>query len=483
MSDEILEPTAESNGLQMAKEFVEAEAGVANGQSSPVQSTTDEVSAVETSKEDFMQLDPDQYASTFRTLKEGDIVKGIVVRIDRDSILVDVGSKSEGVVRRHELHRDMNLAPEEIVSIGQEIDVQVLEPENSRGNMMLSKRRADFKQGYEALEKALANGEVISAYVISKTKGGLNVDVGVKGFVPGSQVGSGFGYANLDSYVGQTIPVRVIDLDKSQYKIILSNRVVVEEDRKTRKEESFDSLEVGQIKKGTVRRLTDYGAFVDIGGMDGLLHVSEISWARLKSPADELTEGQEIEVAIQKIELDKKRVSLSRKATIPDPWTTVSDSIVVGDTVEVTITKHMSFGCFVALKSGIEGIIPNVEVSIEKSKTVDLPPVGTKHKVRVIDLRPGERKITFSLKQILLEEEAKNVPPVEETSVEVEHDATPEPQEETVVNSESVKEPVVTDDKPKIAVPETPAKTITDAPRFTIADALRAKGYDTASRD
>jgi len=351
----------------------------------------------------------DDYAQTFSSLSEGDVIPGVVVHIDRSGeVLVDVGMKSEGIIRRSELSRDTSTPAENIVKVGEKIDVYVMEAENQDGNLILSKKRADFEKAWDRVQEAKDQGRTITAMVTDRVKGGLVVDLGIRGFVPASHVGSGSMKNNLERYVGQSIPLKVIEVDKERRKVVLSNKLAAEEERQTRKAETVASLQVGQIRRGVVRRLTNYGAFVDLGGIDGLLHISEMSWTRINHPQEVLKEGQEIDVVILKMDLDAGRVSLGLRQILPDPWTGIEQRYHVGDLITGTVTRLVPFGAFVQVEGGIEGIIPNAELSGRKGgKGSAGVQQGQEVEVKVIDVRPEERKMTLSLRQARQEEEAR----------------------------------------------------------------------------
>ncbi|MCL5284124.1 MAG: 30S ribosomal protein S1 [Armatimonadetes bacterium] len=347
------------------------------------------------------------YSNTLPTLNQGDVVKGVVVHIDREGVLVDVGMKSEGLIRLNELSRDAALQPEEVVHVGDQIDVYVLETEDKEGTLILSKKRADFEKAWERVQQAKESGTIISAMVSDRVKGGLVVDLGIRGFVPASHVASG-SKANLDRYIGQSIPLKVLEVDKERRKVILSHRLAVEEERQHRKETTFSSLGVGQIRRGHVRRITEFGAFVDLGGVDGLLHISEMAWTRLKHPSEVLKEGDDIEVIILKIDRDQNRISLGRRQILPDPWSDIANRYHSGQVITGTVSRLVPFGAFVLVEGGVEGIIPNSELSTRHvSRANMVVNVGDSVEVRVLDVRPDERKMTLSLRQARSEAETQ----------------------------------------------------------------------------
>jgi predicted RNA-binding protein with RPS1 domain len=343
------------------------------------------------------------FESMFKDLAEGDVVIGTVVHIDKDGVLVDVGAKSEGIIRPNELSREPFDNIEDVVSVGEAVKVVVIGRDRDDGNLLLSKKRADFEKAWDRVIEALNAGTILHAMVTERVKGGLVVDLGIRGFVPASHVGSGdFKHQNLDKYVGQSVPLKVIEVDRERRKVVLSHRDATKEERDQRKKDTLDALKEGDVRKGIVRRVTDYGAFVDLGGIDGLLHVSEMSWSRIKHPSEVVRNGQEIDVVILKLRLDQNRISLGLRQILPDPWTDIAEKYKVGDTVKVTVSRMVPFGAFVALEEGVEAIIPNSELTDRRvGKPNEAVEVGQEVDARVIEMRPDERKMTLSIRRHL----------------------------------------------------------------------------------
>ena len=340
------------------------------------------------------------YSGTFRSLRVGDVVDGVVVHIDREGVLVDVGTKSEGTIRPNELTRDPSLSPEDVVTVGERIKVYVVESESQEGGPVLSKKRADFENAWDRVEKAYADGGVLKAMVTDRVKGGLVVDLGIRGFVPASHVGSGK-IKNLERYVGQSMPFKVIEVDRDRRKVVLSNRLAQEEEQKEARKHTLSSLAERQIREGTVRRITDYGAFVDLGGVDGLLHISEMSWTRINHPTEAVKVGQRIHVMVLRLNLEQGRVSLGLRQILPDPWEEAKRLYSVGDVVVGNVSRLVPFGAFVQVEGGIEGIIPNSELAHRRvNNPEDVVSVGQSVEVKVIDIRPDERRLTLSLRQL-----------------------------------------------------------------------------------
>jgi predicted RNA-binding protein with RPS1 domain len=332
--------------------------------------------------------------------RPGQVVSGTVVHIDHDGVLVDVGAKSEGLIRLNELSREPVQNVNDVVSVGDKIDVVILEPERGDGNMLLSKKRADFEKAWDRVQEALGTGQTLQAMVSDRVKGGLVVDLGIRGFVPASHVGNGK-LKNLEKFVGQSVPLKVLEVDRANRKVVLSHRLATEEEREKEKQSTIGSLAEGQTRTGTVRRVTDYGAFVDLGGIDGLLHVSEMSWTRVRHPSDVVKVGQEVQVMILKLNLDQGRVSLGMRQILPDPWDEVAERFHVNDVVQGEVTRLVPFGAFVLLEGGVEGIIPNSELAHRRvAKPSDVVDAGQMVEVKVIDVRPEERRLTLSLRAL-----------------------------------------------------------------------------------
>ncbi len=370
-----------------------------------------------------------QYDRSLQQLRENEVITGTVMRVDRrEGVLVDVGAKSEGIIRPNELSRDGNLNPEDIVKVGDKIKVYVLEPENQDGVPILSKKRADFEQAWDKVQQAKETQEVLQAMVTDRVKGGLVVDLGIRGFVPASHVGNGSLKTNLDKYVGQSIALKVIEVDKERRKVVLSNKAAVEEERMARSQETKAGLTPGQVRHGTVRRLTNYGAFIDLGGIDGLLHISEMSWTRINDPKEVLREGQDLDVVVLKMDLENNRVSLGLRQILPDPWAVVGERYKEGDVIKGTVTRRVPFGAFVQVEGDVEGIIPNGEIPRNRGGKPGGDVVqGEEVEVKIIGLRPEERKMTLSLRALLPPEEREAERPREPRPAAPEAGASREP--------------------------------------------------------
>jgi len=342
----------------------------------------------------------EQYAETFRVLTPGEIIEGKVVEVGDDEVLVDVGYKSEGRIPRNELGLRPGESPRDILNPGDPIVVHVLKVEDAEGNVLLSRKRALYRQAWKELEEKHARGEPIEAVVTERVKGGLLVDVGVRGFLPASHVDRTY-VENLDQYVGQTLRMKIIELDRQRNNVVLSRKEQLEEEYRAAKAHTFATLKEGEIVKGVVRRLADFGAFVDIGsGVEGLLHVSELAWSRVRHPSDVLKEGQEINVKVLNVDRENERISLSLKETLADPWSDIDTRYAVGDLLRGTVTRVVDFGAFVKLEDGVEGLVHISQMADHHvNSPSEIVSPGSEVDVKVVSLDPQARRIGLSIRE------------------------------------------------------------------------------------
>jgi ribosomal protein S1 len=329
----------------------------------------------------------------------GQIVTGTVVHIAQDSVLVDVGAKSEGIVHLRDLtHRRVERA-QDVVSLGDTISVYVIGWEGEEGMLRLSKRRADEVLAWKRLEAALDSKEVLEAEVTEVVKGGLVVDVGLRGFVPSSHVARGY-VNDLQPFLGQTIRVRVIELDRGKRRAILSRKVVLEEETKQKREALWAEIEEGQVRQGTVKSLTDFGAFVDLGGVDGLLHISEMSWGRIQHPSEVLKEGQEITVKVLRLDREKEKISLGLRQVLPNPWDVAAERYPEGSIVEGKVVRLSNFGAFVELEPGLDGLVHISQLADHRVATPgEVVQVGDHIRVKVLYVDPVAKRISLSKRE------------------------------------------------------------------------------------
>jgi len=347
---------------------------------------------------------PVQYDAEASPLKSGDIVSGLVVHVDQQGVLVDVGTKSEGLIPHSDLAGERG-EPAQQLAVGDRINVFVVRTEGEEGGPVLSKRKADYENIWERVIQAFEQGETVSAMVTDRVKGGLVVDLGLRGFLPASHVATRNVRA-LERFVGQSIKLKIVEVDRARKRVVVSHRLAAEEERKHKREKTLASLEEGQVRKGVVRRVTDYGAFVDLGGIDGLLHVTEMAWVRVRHPSDVVKPGDKIDVLVLKYDREAGKVSLGLRQILPDPWQHVEERYSIGDVVTGRVTRVVPFGAFVQLDNGIEAIIPNSELSPSKSaKAEEMLAADQEIQAKVIAMRPAERRMTLSIRQIQQDKE------------------------------------------------------------------------------
>ena len=347
------------------------------------------------------------YDVTINIFQEGDIVTGEVVRIDKDEILVDIGYKSEGVIPASELSIRKSVSTEDEVSVGDRIDALVMQKEDAEGRLILSKKRARFEQAWKKIEEVEQRGSTIDGTVIEVVKGGLILDLGVRGFLPASLVDIRR-IQNLDEYMGRVLTCKVIELNRSRNNVVLSRRAVLEEERKEVREQILGKLQPGDVVEGIISNIVDFGAFVDLEGIDGLIHISELSWGHVNHPSEVLTVGQKVNVKVLDIDRDRQRVSLGLKQTQEDPWKSLIDAHKVGDIMTGAVTKLVSFGAFVQISEGIEGLVHISELaSHHVEKPEEVVAVGDEIEVKVIEIDAQRRRLSLSIKRLHEEEEPK----------------------------------------------------------------------------
>jgi 4-hydroxy-3-methylbut-2-enyl diphosphate reductase len=341
-------------------------------------------------------------------LQERQIVRGTVVRVDTEGVLVDVGAKSEGIIPPRELSRRGEGLEE--VSVGDAIDVMVMRVEGDEGNIILSKRRADFHRAWERIIEAHQSGRIIHAMVVDKVKGGLVVDLGLRGFVPGSHVDlSQAKGRRFEWFVGQSIPLKVIEVERGKGRVILSHRLAVEEERRRRKEELLQTLEEGQIVEGTVKRITDFGAFVDLGGVDALLPISEMAWTYIKHPSEVVRRNQHLRLMVLRVDREAGKISLGLKQVLDDPWQEVLAKHYVGETVRGKIVRLVASGAFMRLRD-VDAFIPISELAERRvAKVEDAVQPGQTVEAVIIEIRPEERRMIASLRRAARERERRRV--------------------------------------------------------------------------
>ena len=346
------------------------------------------------------------YGATMVAFEEGDVVNGKVVRIDKDEVLVDIGYKSEGVIPSHELSIRKSVDPAEEVELGESIDALVLTKEDAEGRLILSKKRARFEKAWRRIEAAAESGEPVEGSVIEVVKGGLILDLGVRGFLPASLVDIRRVH-NLDEFMGQTLECKVIELNRSRNNVVLSRRAVLEEERKEVREQILGRLEPGQVVEGKISNIVDFGAFVDLDGIDGLIHISELSWSHVNHPSEVVAIGDTVRIKVLDIDRDRQRISLGLKQTQEDPWQRVVSTHRPGDVLEGAVTKVVAFGAFVEILPGVEGLVHISELAdhhVENPSEVVEP--GTSLNVKILEIDEERRRLSLSIKRV----EGQNMP-------------------------------------------------------------------------
>jgi small subunit ribosomal protein S1 len=330
--------------------------------------------------------------------KDGDIVEGEVVRIDKDEVLVDIGYKSEGLVPSNELTIRKGADPHQVVELGQRIEALVLQKEDADGRLILSAKRAAFERAWNRIEEAYNEQRTVEGPVIEVVKGGLILDIGLRGFLPASLVDIRR-VRNLEAFLGEKLECKVIELNRSRNNVVLSRRAVLEEERKEERERILTSLEEGMIVRGTVSNLVDFGAFVDLDGIDGLIHISELSWNHVDHPSEVVQVGEEVEVKVLEVDRDRERISLGLKQTRKDPWQEIVERVNVGEQIQGRVTKLVTFGAFVEVAEGVEGLIHISELAEHHVETPDeIVRSGDEVDARIIDVDARRRRLSLSLR-------------------------------------------------------------------------------------
>jgi small subunit ribosomal protein S1 len=356
--------------------------------------------------------------ASLRDFKDGDIVEGEVVKIDRDEVLLDIGYKSEGVIPSKELSIRHDVDPNEVVKVGDRIEALVLQKEDKEGRLILSKKRAQYERAWGRIEEIMQSGQTIKGPVIEVVKGGLILDIGLRGFLPASLVDLRR-VRDLAPFVGTELEAKIIELDRNRNNVVLSRRAFLEESQSEGRKKFLENLKKNERRKGTVSSIVNFGAFVDLGGVDGIVHVSELSWKHVDHPSEVVAVGQEVEVEVLDVDLERERVSLSLKATQEDPWKEFERKYSAGEVINGQVTKLVPFGAFVRVAPGIEGLVHISEISHEH---VDAPEsvlsVGDEVQAKVIDVDVSRRRVSLSIRQV------SSAPP-RQKEIEVEREPQP----------------------------------------------------------
>src|ERR671915_359894 len=365
--------------------------------------TTTDAHVVEGSEGLLLEIDGrivPNYDATMVLFEEGDVVTGKVVRIDKDEVLVDIGYKSEGVIPSNELSIRKSVDASEEVELGEMVDALVMQKEDQDGRLILSKKRARFEKAWKRIEAAAVNGEHVEGTVIEVVKGGLILDLGVRGFLPASLVDIRR-VQDLDEFLGQELRCKVIELNRSRNNVVLSRRAVLEDERKEMRQAILDRLAPGDVVEGQISNIVDFGAFVDLDGMDGLIHISELSWSHVNHPSEMLEIGQTVKVKVLDIDRERQRISLGLKQTQTDPWQQVVESYNEGDVVEGRVTKVVTFGAFVEILPGVEGLVHISELAAHHVENPrEVVSQGDAVNVLILEVDAERRRLSLSLKRV-----------------------------------------------------------------------------------
>lgn len=340
---------------------------------------------------------------TNNDLQVGSIVTGTVIKIDEKQVFVDIGYKTEGIIPISELSNLHVENPGDVVRDGEELTLQVKKIDDDE--VVLSKKMVDAEKAWKDLQDKFDQNEVFETEVKEVVKGGLVVDVGLRGFIPASLVETYF-VEDFSDYKNKTLAVKIVDLDQEQNRVILSHRAVMEEEQEKKKQDLLQSLQKGQVVEGTVQRITTFGAFVDIGGVDGLVHISELAHTHVEKVSDVLTEGDNIKVEILSVDLDNERISLSYRNTLPGPWSGIEGRIKEGDQVEGIVKRIVSFGAFIEIETGVEGLVHISQIANRHIGTPEeVLKIGDKVIAKVLSVSEEDERISLSMKEIELEKE------------------------------------------------------------------------------
>jgi small subunit ribosomal protein S1 len=379
------------------------------------------------------------YDITIISFNEGDILQGKVVKIDKDEVLIDIGYKSEGVIPMAELSIRNNVRPEEVLTIEDVIDIMVLQKEDQDGRLILSKKRAEVERSFDRIEEIYRNQEIVEGEVIECVKGGLILDIGLRGFLPASLIDVRK-TRELISYIGEKCQCKIIEVDRNRNNVVLSRKAIIEGERKEQRKAALDSIEIGQIRDGVITSIADFGAFVDVDGIDGLIHISELSWNHVKHPSEVIKVNDAVSVEVLDIDRDKQRLSLGLKQTQKDPWLEKIKKFKIKDVATGKVTRIVKFGLFVQIEQGMEGLVHISELAVEMVKRPsDVAKIGDELNVRIIDIDFDKRRMAFSVRQVEHPELAEEKKAYEESRVKTqEQDAeeNPEAQESKAENIE-----------------------------------------------
>lgn len=394
---------------------------------------SEEINVQETVAEEVSQDAMDNFVS----LKKGDSVKGTIVKIEDNQAYVSLGYKYDGVIPLRELSSVQLESANDAVQVGQEVELKVVSIDDNKESLVLSKKLVDSAKGWEEIQARFESGEIFEVTVADVVKGGLVADVGVRGFIPASMVERHF-VEDFSNYKGRTLRVKVKELDLENKKVILSAKEVLDAEFEQNKQQIMNDLQAGQELDGTVQRLTPFGAFVDIGGIDGLVHVSELSWSHVAHPKDVVSEGQAVRVKVLKVDPAAGKISLSIKAAQPGPWDSAAGQFNIGDIVTGTVRRIVTFGAFVEIAPGVEGLVHISQIAHRHVATpFEVLKEGQEVKAKVLDFNPAEKRVSLSIK------ETEEAPEQSESSPRQERDRDRGPRAPRTPKMEEINNPNV----------------------------------------
>lgn len=338
--------------------------------------------------------------TSMKSIKKGEIVKGKVITVTDDEAIINIGYMSDGILPKKEISDNIEQSPKDVLKENDEIYVYIMEMNDGEGNVVLSKKIADKEKTWDELQDSFKNSTIINVEVKEIVKGGAIAYIkGIRAFIPASQLSASF-VENLNEFVGKTLAVKVIELDIDKQRVILSRKEVEKEELETKREELLNSIKPGEKIKGKVSRIAKFGAFVDLGGLDGLIHISELSWKRVNDPSEVVSIGDTVEVYVLSVDKENKKISLALKDVSGNPWNDITKKYKIGDIVEGTVSKFLNFGAFVQIEPGVEGLVHISEISEERVTNIDsVLSIGQKVKVKILDIDEKENKISLSIKE------------------------------------------------------------------------------------
>lgn len=391
--------------------------GITAGASTPDWVIKEVISKMTDMNENIMENQEnlmEEYEKTMKSVYPGDKVTGTVIIVTDDEVMVNIGYKSDGIIKKEDFTWEHEASLRDLIKVGDEVEVIVVNINDGEGNVVLSKKLVDAEKNWHKIEYAYKEKTPLEGFVKELVKGGGIVELfGIRAFMPASQFDIRYA-EDLTSYVNTKVKVNVIEYDGEKRKVIVSRRELLKKEKEAIEKEVWDKIEAGQRLAGEVKRLTDFGAFVDIGGVDGLIHISEMSWSRIKHPSEVVKPGSKVEVVVLSVDKEKKKISLGLKQTLPEPWSTVEGKYNVGDIVEVKVLRFSNFGAFVELEPGVDGLVHISQISDKRiAKPADVLNIGEIVKAKIIDMKLEEKKISLSIREA---QEIQETPEIQETS-------------------------------------------------------------------